>query len=80
VSERFKAQYYVDDGYIGKYHPKHFTIESSEIEDDMDDSSLENLYEECIQEHFSQNIFPCAQKVEKFIDWAKEQISKRDNK
>ena len=42
---KFKGMYYVDDGYIGKSRPHYFEIDDFEIEGDMTDGDLEELYE-----------------------------------
>lgn len=77
MTEKFKGSYQVDDGYCGGSRPQSFTISADEIEDDMDDKDLENLYYEEMQDHFVQNISPVSDQVSEFIEWAKEQMAAR---
>ena len=72
----FKGTYYVDDGYVGKSRPHHFEIDDFEIEDDMTDENLEELYENLMISDFEDKIHPYSQNVKEFIQWAKEQIAK----
>ena len=73
---KFKGMYYVDDGYIGKSRPHYFEIDDFEIEGDMTDGDLEELYENIMISDFENKIHPYSQNVDEFIQWAKEQIVK----
>ena len=73
---KFKGIYKVDDGYAGGSRPRYFDIEDFEIEDDMSDGDLEELYENIMIEDFEDKIHPYGQNVQEFIQWAKEQIAK----
>lgn len=77
--DKFQAKYQVEDGYAGKDRPRHFNIDPSQLEDDMDDGDLERFYEEAVQEHFEQNIAPAAERVDEFIAWAKARIAERQS-
>lgn len=71
---KFKCKYRVDDGFVGS-REKVFYIQSSEIEDDMDEADIENLFSERMQEHFEQNVFPGERNRFDFVEWA-ESIKK----
>ena len=78
MSDKFKARYQVNDGYSGKSRPQHFEIDSSCIEDDMDDEQLINLYYESIQQHYDEHISPGAERIDEFVAWARDNINKRN--
>lgn len=77
MTAKFKARYQAQDGYAGGSRPKHFTIISDELEDDMDEESLIAFYEDAVQSHFEQNVTPGAERVDEFVAWAREQLAKR---
>jgi len=74
MSDKYKARYEVSDGYVGKDRPMYFTIHESEIEDDMDNVDLVNLYLDSMQDHFEQHVTPSevGVDVEAFVDWAEQ--------
>lgn len=69
---KFKARYEVDDGYVGKDRPQYFSISEEDIEDDMDDDQLEQMFYDIMQEEFEQHVIPYAVNVDEFVIWAKE--------
>ena len=77
--KEYKATYEVADGYVGKSRPQHFRIQESEIEDDMTEDDLKELYMDEMQESFQVSISPEAIEgdVERFIEWANEVIDGR---
>lgn len=79
MTEKFEACYQVDDGYVGKYRPKTFTISSSDLDEAMSDEELEELYDEAVEDHFRQHIYPSAERKEEFVEWAKQQIAAMTN-
>jgi hypothetical protein len=74
---RFEGEYEVEDGYCGGARPQYFTVDEQDIDDDMSDSDLEELYKDVAQEHFEQNISFHLHDVEGFVEWAKERIRER---
>ena len=78
---RFEGEYEIDDGYCGGARPQYFTVDEQDIDDDMSDSDLEELYEEAAQEHFEEhferNISFHLHDVEGFVEWAKEIIREK---
>lgn len=75
---KFKARYEISDGYVGKARPIYCNICSSELEDDMTDDEIEELYHGSVQDHFEQNISPESENLDEFIEWAKSEISKME--
>ncbi len=77
MSEKFKGKYQVVDGYVGGDRPQYLTIHAGDIEDDMTDAQLVEMYEGEIQQHFEDRISPSAERVDEFVAWAREQLQKR---
>jgi hypothetical protein len=78
VGETFEGCYEVADGYVGKRRPKFFKIYANQLDEDSSEEELEELYDELVEDHFRQNIFPSAERKEEFVQWAKEQIALRN--
>jgi hypothetical protein len=74
--EEFRVSYGVDDGYIGS-GKQSFTIRGSDIEEDMSEDALKDLFWDMIQEDFEQNVHPVSYQEDEFIKWAKGIISSR---
>lgn len=72
--EKFQCRYEIEDGYAGKSSPQYFDIYESDIEDDMDETDLESMFDELMQDDFYQNIYPYEKNKDEFIEWAKEII------
>ena len=72
MSETFRAQYLIDDGYAGPARPKYFNIDADDIED-LTDVELKDFYHEKVEEDFGHRVYPSAEKVEEFVEWANEQ-------
>lgn len=77
---RFEATYEAEDGYAGGSRPQHFEIRPEDVEEDMDDAALTELFEAQMQEHFQQNIYPTKYQssLDEFIDWAKQVQTERE--
>jgi hypothetical protein len=69
---KFHAKYKVDDGYAGGSRPQGFTIDLADIEDDMDDGALEDLFQSAMEEDFQQRVTPYAVNSAEFIAWARQ--------
>ena len=76
MSETFRAQYLIDDGYAGPARPKHFNIYAGDIED-LTDAELKDFYHEMVEEDFRHRVYPSAEKVEGFVEWAREKLKER---
>ena len=72
MSETFRAQYLIDDGYAGPARPKYFNIYADDIED-LTDAELGEFYREMVEEDFKHRVYPSAEKVEEFVEWANKQ-------
>lgn len=70
----FICNYEVDDGYVEKSISQSFSIEYWQLEDDMDESDLSDLFDECMKRDFEELISPYEKNKEDFIKWAKKQI------
>ena len=76
MSEKFKARYQVQDGYVGGARPKQFNISSDDLEDDMNEDDLVEFYESAVQDHFDEHVSPSADRVDEFVTWAMAQLAK----
>ena len=77
MKDTFEAQYEVYDGYAGPARPKNFKIYAEDLDEDMSDGSLEQFYYEAVDEHFRDHIYPEAEKVEEFVEWARKKLEER---
>jgi hypothetical protein len=77
TDSHFKATYQVADGYVGKARPLYFSVSSGELEDDMGDDDLVNLFEDSMQSHFEQAVAPASDDCDAFVAWARQQLSSR---
>ena len=75
---QFVGTYQVDDGYAGGSRPRNFVIDEYEIEDDMTEDDLRNLFIECAQSDFEHNISFCCQNEDEFVEWAKDKIRRME--
>lgn len=73
----FKGIYEVDDGYIGDSRPQYFTIDVDDIEDDMDEEALRELFYQAMEEDFQQRISCYSININKFVEWAQEMQRER---
>jgi hypothetical protein len=76
MKDTFRAQYLIDDGYAGPARPKYFNIDADDIED-LTDAELKEFYHEMVEEDFRHRVYPSAEKVEKFVEWAREKLKER---
>ena len=58
----FEAEYEVEDGYVTGSRPQVFSIDESDIETDMGEDELRELYYDMIQNDFEQRITWAASK------------------
>lgn len=75
MAEKFEATWEAEDGYVGGSRPHHVSIRADELDEDMDDEQLKNLFWEAIQSDFEQRCSPVSEDEGKFLEWAKEQIA-----
>ena len=82
MKNTFECCYEVDDGYVGGSRYHYFELWGSEIDEDMTEEDLGNLFEERMQEAFLQKLCPYGKNKEAFIDWASGVIEtlKEENK
>ena len=78
--KRFRVKYQVNDGYVGKDRPLYFHISDSDIDDDMCDEDLEELFMDKIQDDFEYKVSPEGENFEEFLEWANEIQDDRKNK
>ena len=76
----FEATYHVADGYVGGARPHYFKISPSDLEDDMTDDDLCELFDDWMLNHFKANIFPESTDYDSFLSWAHQQLSTRSGK
>ena len=77
MDDKFRCTYQVADGYVSGRRPQTFTIQAHDLEEDMTDAELAILYDQSMQDHFEQRIYPEGDNQEAFIAWAREQLAKR---
>ena len=77
MKDFFRAQYLINDGYAGPARPKYFNIDADDIDaDDIEDltnEELKDFYHEMVEEDFKHRVYPSAEKVEEFVEWANKQ-------
>jgi len=73
----FEATYQAADGYVGGARPLYFRIQAEDLEEDMDDNDLAELFEESMQDHFEANVSPQSSDCVAFVDWARQEINNR---
>ena len=77
MKDTFEAQYQVEDGYAGPARPKYFEIRPEDLDEDMTQEDLEEFYLQSVEDHFKENIYPAAEKVEQFVEWARNKLEER---
>ena len=77
TGEKFEVTYYIDDGYVGD-SPQYVIIHSSDVSEDMDDSDIEDLLNQSVQEDFQKNVSPYVKTEDlvKFVSWAKGSLER----
>ena len=76
---KFKAEYRVEDGYVGN-GLQYFKIDESEIEEDSTEEELELLFHEMMKNDFEEKIYPSPSNLEEFKDWAESVKEKSSQK
>jgi hypothetical protein len=77
MSEKFKGRYTVENGGVSNNRPHYFTIDASDLDSDMSQKEIEDLFHNEMQDAFNESNYPEALNHEDFIYWAKEQIAKK---
>ena len=70
----FEAQFQAEDGYCGGSRPKWFFINADDIEYDMDESDLRNMFQDLMSEAFLDQVYPVSKDEDAFVEWAKKRI------
>ena len=73
----FKATYQAADGYVGGARPLYFRIQAEDLEEDMDDEDLTELFHESMQDHFESTVSPESSDCDAFVTWARQQLDSR---
>lgn len=74
-TEKFKAKYYVADGYASGDRPHTFEISERDFEDNDDEVYLREFYQQAVQDAFSQSIYPESEREDEFVKWAQAKIA-----
>lgn len=77
MSETFEGTYEVDDGYVGKGRPKPFEIDADDLDDDMTDDEIAELYDNSARDAFEQEVTYYTNNGDEFLAWAREQLAAR---
>lgn len=77
MSNQFEVTWEADDGYCGGSRPHSFHIRAEDIEEDMTEKELSDLFWDEVQNDFQQRVSPVSRDEDEFIAWAKEQIENR---
>lgn len=72
----FTITYQVDDGYAGGNRPQTVLVYDGDLDKDMEDRELLDLYYSMVQEDFEQRISASASNEYEFMEWAKARIVK----
>ena len=76
---KFEGKYTVADGYANQGgRPHYFRINADDLEEDMDEKDLLRFYEESAQDHFEQHISCETDREAEFLEWAREELAKRE--
>lgn len=75
---RFTGQYAIDDGYVGGDRTQYFSIDASELDDEMTDDELINFYEETAEDCFRQSIGITTRRRDEFVAWARAALNSRE--
>lgn len=75
AQEYYKATYQAADGYVGHARPLYFRIRAEDLEEDMDDEDLAELFYESMQDHFEQVVSPESSDCDAFIAWARQVLN-----
>jgi hypothetical protein len=77
MADKFKVSWEAHDGYCGGSSPHAFNIHADALEDDMDDNALRTLFCAEVQADFEQKVSWSSKDEDKFVEWAKAQITGR---
>jgi hypothetical protein len=73
----FTVKWQAYDGYAGRARPQSFVVDPGEIEEDMDDDALEELFYELLSDDFREKVSAESPDVDAFVDWARGVIAAR---
>lgn len=73
----FLCRYDVDDGYAGGSRLQTFSVAGCEIEDDMDEAAMRQLFSDRMQDDFTQKVLPRPMNDDAFVEWAHEILQTR---
>ena len=71
MSKCFEVKWEAEDGYCGGSAPQSFYIDAHELEEDMSEEEIVNLFEESLRDEFLQTVHPVAENQDEFVEWAK---------
>lgn len=74
MANNFDIEWEIDDGYVCGNRPHTTNVDDDILDDEMDDSDLEELYHEIVVEEFMQNISNYGTNLEEFKEWAQTAI------
>ena len=77
MAEKYEITWQADDGYVGGSAPQHCAIDAYDIDADMSEEDLKNLFWQVVQDDFEQKVSPVSEDEVSFIEWAKEEIANR---
>ena len=77
MTQKFNGVYEINDGYAGKSRPQSFSVSSEEIEDDMAEDAIRELYASLAEADFQERITVSVSREDAFVSWALEQIEAR---
>jgi hypothetical protein len=78
TAPKFKGRYQIADGYVSGARPQYFTFYAAGLEDDMTDEEILQAYEVAAEDHMRENIVAGVEREDEFLEWAREQLSKRE--
>lgn len=74
---KFNGAYEINDGYAGKSRPQSFSVSSNEIDDDMTEDEIRELYANLAEADFQARITVSVSREDAFVSWALEQLEAR---
>jgi len=78
MKDYFIVRYEIADGYVGGSRPQEFSVRKHEIEEDMDESDIHDLFLEMLQADFEQTASPEPSNKDEFMAWAAKVIANKE--
>lgn len=72
---RFLGEYLIGCQYPTSNMPMRFRVGLEDIDDDMSDDEIREIYQQACEEHFLQNVSCDYQKETAFVEWVRAQLS-----